>query len=1087
MKKILLGLPTALLCLTILLNLSAFAQQKVSYKEMMENTAYNFYEVVDSANAYFDINGRGKGSGSKGFERWKNENESKYAPSGDRYNVDHYITAKAYKAILSKNSYKHKGSFDNGWEEQGPWDANTISSHYSPGIGRVQDYWIDPSNTDRIFLVSRGGGFWRTSDGGANWETTSDFLVANGVYSVAVNPQNTQEVLIAVQQGGNAYTHGIYKSINGGTTWEISEFNPTNLGWGGLGDNERIYKLRYHPTVANQIFIGTSKGLYVSDNNLMTWHLEFNGPATEVGFHPTQNNIIYAFRNTGTDRNLLKKSINGGASFSNAGIFPSNSNARIYISTSPDEPTHVYAGSKNNVYKSTDEGATFTALSNPDENCLAFAVSDLDVNNMIYGYVDLHASTDGGNTFTKKTSWSTQDEAYIHADMQIASCLNGVFYTATDGYLAKSSDNGTTWTNLNDGTAIRDFYAVGLSQGNIDVHMAGSQDNGTSILNKDGWLEWNGGDGMEALVHPLNADWMIGSWQFGSRNYTRDGGYDGRRGTGNPNRGSGKAAWEAPFLLNPMNQMQVLHFSDSVWTGDRFGQDWKLKGVPDVGGLINEADIAYTDSNVIAVSKGNALKLTTDGGATWNLITNGLPGYSMTDIAFDPKDENTILVTYNRYQNDIRKIFITYNQGATWENITYDLGNMPLRTVTVDHTDSSYIYVGGEIGVYYKSMKGTSWTLYDDQLPNTTVKDLEIHYGSNTLKAATWGRGLWQNSLIGRNNFPSITHVSTTHTPTDQTPKEGVDQHITATIAYDGTLSSAYVEWAKDTIAATKMLTMESVSGSEWRTTDPISATELGDYVYFKVIATGTNNDTSVSYLFQYDVEKFAYCDAKGSSGTGSDYINKVALVDMTNNSAKEGYGDFTGTTIDLARGQEYTLTVGMEYHFAGQDSVTAWIDYNYDATFSEEEQIVFGTLNQEHIATAAFTVPMDALMDKPVRMRVRSQYFSNTITSCDETAGEVEDYTINITEDPFVAVKEIVVIEASVSPNPSNGIFEIELEEIAQDIAIEMYDITGKVVLQNVYHQADAIQVSTQLAAGTYLLKLTTEKGTKIQKVLIK
>ncbi len=81
---------------------------------MMENTAYNFYEVVDSATAYFDINGRGKGSGSKGFERWKNENESKYAPSGDRYNVDHYITTKAYKEILSKNNYKHKGSFDNG-------------------------------------------------------------------------------------------------------------------------------------------------------------------------------------------------------------------------------------------------------------------------------------------------------------------------------------------------------------------------------------------------------------------------------------------------------------------------------------------------------------------------------------------------------------------------------------------------------------------------------------------------------------------------------------------------------------------------------------------------------------------------------------------------------------------------------------------------------------------------------------------------------------------------------------------------------------------------------------------------------------
>jgi tetratricopeptide (TPR) repeat protein len=201
----------------------------------------------------------------------------------------------------------------------------------------------------------------------------------------------------------------------------------------------------------------------------------------------------------------------------------------------------------------------------------------------------------------------------------------------------------------------------------------------------------------------------------------------------------------------------------------------------------------------------------------------------------------------------------------------------------------------------------------------------------------------------------------------------------------------------------------------------------------------------------------------------------------------KEGYGDFTSITIDLARGQEYTVTVGMEYHFAGQDSVTAWIDYNYDATFSTEEQIVFGTLDAEHSATAAFTVPMDALMDKPMRMRVRSQYFGNTMRSCDETAGEVEDYSINITENPFVAVTEIVAIEGSVSPNPSNGIFTIGLTEIAQNIAVEMYDITGKIVAQNVYHQTDAIQVSTELATGTYLLKITTEKGTKTQKVIIK
>ena len=130
---------------------------------------------------------------------------------------------------------------------------------------------------------------------------------------------------------------------------------------------------------------------------------------------------------------------------------------------------------------------------------------------MVYGYVDLHNSTNNGGAFTKRTEWSNQNEAYIHADLRIAACVNGTFYVGTDGYLAKSSDNGVTWTRLNDGTAIREFYAVGTSQGNYDVHMAGSQDNGTSILAPDGWIEWNGGDGMEALVHALNPKWMIGS------------------------------------------------------------------------------------------------------------------------------------------------------------------------------------------------------------------------------------------------------------------------------------------------------------------------------------------------------------------------------------------------------------------------------------------------------------------------------------------------------------------------------------------------------------------------------------------------
>ena len=56
-------------------------------------------------------------------------------------------------------------------------------------------------------------------------------------------------------------------------------------------------------------------------------------------------------------------------------------------------------------------------------------------------------------------------------------------------------------------------------------------------------------------------------------------------------------------------------------------------------------------------------------------------------------------------------------------------------------------------------MSDTTWRLYNELLPNATVRDLEIHNGSNTLKAATWGRGLWEVDLIDRLSYPKINTV----------------------------------------------------------------------------------------------------------------------------------------------------------------------------------------------------------------------------------------------------------------------------------------------------------------------------------------
>ena len=108
-------------------------------------------------------------------------------------------------------------------------------------------------------MGSRSAGFWKTDDGGATWTNTTDFLFATGVNTIAVSPENSDNILINVRNSYNGVTHGIYQSTDGGDTWNITNFNPENLSWGGLGTYNRIYKIVYHPTITNVVHIATSE------------------------------------------------------------------------------------------------------------------------------------------------------------------------------------------------------------------------------------------------------------------------------------------------------------------------------------------------------------------------------------------------------------------------------------------------------------------------------------------------------------------------------------------------------------------------------------------------------------------------------------------------------------------------------------------------------------------------------------------------------------------------------------------------------------------------------------------------------------
>ena len=90
-------------------------------------------------------------------------------------------------------------NINNSWNELGPYYIEEVTGHYAVGLGRVEAFYIDPLNDDRIFLGSRSGGFWKTNNGGETWTNSTDFLIASGVNTIAVSPFDSQKILINVK------------------------------------------------------------------------------------------------------------------------------------------------------------------------------------------------------------------------------------------------------------------------------------------------------------------------------------------------------------------------------------------------------------------------------------------------------------------------------------------------------------------------------------------------------------------------------------------------------------------------------------------------------------------------------------------------------------------------------------------------------------------------------------------------------------------------------------------------------------------------------------------------------------------------
>ena len=199
---------------------------------------------------------------------------------------------------------------------------------------------------------------------------------------------------------------------------------------------------------------------------------------------------------------------------------PSSGIGRTVIGVTPANPDYVYLLISNSsatfqgVYRSTNSGDSFSLRANSpnilgydtngNDNSgqgwydLTIAVDPNDEETIFTGGIHIWKSTNGGSTYDIQAYWYYPDTSlpYVHADVHILHYVGNTLYTGTDGGIFRTTNSGTTWTDLSETLSISQFYRIG-GYDNADLKViGGTQDNGSNLYESGDWthvlvqMEW---------------------------------------------------------------------------------------------------------------------------------------------------------------------------------------------------------------------------------------------------------------------------------------------------------------------------------------------------------------------------------------------------------------------------------------------------------------------------------------------------------------------------------------------------------------------------------------------------------------------
>ena len=656
--------------------------------------------------------------------------------------------------------------------------------------------WVGTGDAYTSRSSYAGDGIYKSSDAGKTWKNMG-LVDSHHIAKITIDPTNPDIVYVATM--GRLYStndeRGIYKTTNGGATWERVLF---------VSDRVGVIDLVMHPTNSSILYAAT----YQKDR--MPWQIVNGGPGSGI-YKSVDAGKTWAKLGGGLPTGKIGR-IGLTQYLRNPEILYAvieNSNTRPGAEPGPNGRVNVFGGE---VYKTVNGGQVWTKQNADDYNVSPkgpyyFSQIFVDPNNEQNLFVTqdgFRHSLDGGKTWNAFSVFPRMfgDVRTLWIDPENSDRM----IQGSDGGIAISYDGGRNSDALSN-MPLGSVYMLGYDMEEPYNIYAGLQDhehwkgpsNGPmGHVTEQDWLAVGAGDGIYTSVDQNDSRWLYTTREYGT--HVR---FDQKLGYPTPIRPmptSGTAPyrflWEPPIIVSP-TQSNVLYAGAQMLlrSTDR-GDHWTEispdlsthpadKILPEseggVPGGIPWFAISWVGESTLAkglIWAGTAdgqVHVTRDDGKTWTNVTSkidalgGRPNAYVSRVKPSAHVAGRAYVSRSGYKFDDFKpyLYVTDDFGATWRSITANLPNQPINVITEDPKNPNLLFVGNDTGVFVSIDRGARWVKMNNTIPNIPIRDILVHPRQRDLIVGSYGRGIF------------VTNIAALEEVTE--PVLGEDVHLFAT------------------------------------------------------------------------------------------------------------------------------------------------------------------------------------------------------------------------------------------------------------------------------------------------------------------